>query len=64
MVVPLPTVIEEGNDGRRERSIPSDDDICEVALESSTHGITPWTNICCRAAISLAGSQDGVGEEN
>jgi hypothetical protein len=38
MDCPLPTIMEDGGDGRRERSIPSLEDMWDVAPLSTTQG--------------------------
>jgi len=59
MLVPLPTVIEEVEGGRRWRSIPSEDVMWDEAPESTTHEGLPWTVKCCRAAMRSAESHVG-----
>jgi hypothetical protein len=55
--VPLPTVIEEMEGGRRWVSIPSEDVMCVEALESTTQGELPCSCMCCRAAMRPDASQ-------
>jgi hypothetical protein len=57
MDCPLPTMMEDAGDGRRERSIPSLEDMWDVAPLSMTHGDDPCTASWLRAAISPAASQ-------
>jgi len=46
--------MEDGGDGRRERRIPSLEDMWDVAPVSMTQGLDPWIAIWLRAAIRLA----------
>jgi hypothetical protein len=55
--VPLPTVTEEMEGGRRWVSIPSEDVMCIEAPESTTQGELPCSCMCCRAAMRPAASQ-------
>jgi len=50
----LPTMMEDGGDGRRERSIPSLEDMCNVAPLSMTQELDPWIAIWLRAVIRPA----------
>ena len=54
IVVPLPTVMPEEGGGRRDRSIPSEDDMWAVAPVSRTQGEDPWRDIWFRAAMRPA----------
>lgn len=55
--MPLPTVIEEMEGGRRWVSIPSEDVMCVEAPESTTQGELPCSCMFCRAAMRPAASQ-------
>ena len=71
IVVPLPTVMPEEGGGRRDRSIPSEDDMWAVAPVSRTQGGRPLEGHLVQggneaglipAAMLLRGWRRGVGE--
>jgi hypothetical protein len=57
MDCPLPTIMEDGGDGRWERSIPLLEDMWDVAPLSITQGEDPCTASWLRAAIRPAAFQ-------
>jgi hypothetical protein len=59
--VPLPTVIEEMEGGRRWVSIPSEDVMCVEAPESTTQGELPCSCMCCDEAGCIPGVGGGGG---